>query len=81
MATAMMLTGAAAQRAALQPRRPAAKPAARAAVVVRASAAAAAEDVPTPEKRTLMNYLLAGAIGLPVAGLAAPYALFFVPPS
>jgi cytochrome b6-f complex iron-sulfur subunit len=52
---------------------------ARRAVAVRA-AAVAAEDVPTPEKRSIMNLLLAGAIGLPVAGLAGPFALFFVPP-
>ena len=79
MATAMM-SGVAAQRAVFQPRRAAAKPSARASFVVRSSAVAA-EDVPTPEKRTIMNLLLAGAIGLPVASLAAPYALFFVPKS
>jgi cytochrome b6-f complex iron-sulfur subunit len=79
MAT-MMMSGMAAQRAVFQTRKPAAAKPARAAVVVRSSAVAA-EDVPTPEKRTIMNLLLAGAIGLPVAGLAGPYALFFVPKS
>lgn len=39
---------------------------ARSPMVVRASAVAA-EDVPTPEKRTIMNLLLAGAVGLPVS--------------
>lgn len=40
----------------------------RANLVVRA-AAAAADEVPSPEKRTIMNLLLAGAIGLPVRRL------------
>ena len=39
---------------------------ARSPMVVRA-AAVAAEDVPTPEKRTTMYLLLAGAVGLPVS--------------
>ena len=39
---------------------------ARSPMVVRAGAVLA-EDVPTPEKRTIMNLLLAGAIGLPVS--------------
>lgn len=39
---------------------------ARSPMVVRA-ASIAAEDVPTPEKRTTMNWLLAGAVGLPVS--------------
>lgn len=30
-------------------------------------------------KRNIMNLILLGGIGLPVAGLAGPYALFFVP--
>jgi cytochrome b6-f complex iron-sulfur subunit len=30
-------------------------------------------------KRNVMNLLLAGGVGLPVGGLAIPYALFFVP--
>mmetsp|Transcript_7024 Transcript_7024/g.19317 ORF Transcript_7024/g.19317 Transcript_7024/m.19317 type:complete len:209 (-) Transcript_7024:54-680(-) len=46
--------------------------------VIRA-ASIAAEDVPTPEKRGLMNLLLLGAIGAPAAGMAGPFALFFVP--
>jgi hypothetical protein len=32
------------------------------------------------EKRNLMNLLLLGAIGLPTAGLAGPFVLFFAPP-
>ena len=44
---------------------------ARSPMVVRA-ASIAAEDVPTPEKRGLMNLLLAGAIGLPVSPLRGP---------
>jgi hypothetical protein len=44
---------------------------ARKPVLVRAAAAAAGE-VPSPEKRTTMNLILAGGIGLPVAGLAGP---------
>lgn len=48
-------------------------------MVVRAAAANA--EVPDMNKRVTMNWLLAGAIGAPVAGLAGPYALFFVPPS
>lgn len=43
------------------------------------SMAAVAGEVPDREKRNIMNLLLAGAVGLPVAGLAGPYALFFVP--
>jgi hypothetical protein len=39
---------------------------ARSPMVVRA-ASIAAEDVPTPEKRSTMNLLLAGAVGLPVS--------------
>jgi len=49
--------------------------------MVARAAAVAAEDVPTPEKRQLMNLLLLGAVGAPAVGLAGPYALFFVPPS
>jgi len=44
---------------------------ARKPVMVRASAATAGE-VPSPEKRTTMNLLLAGGVGLPVLGLAGP---------
>ena len=40
----------------------------RAHLAVRA-AAVAAEDVPTPEKRNIMNLLLAGAVALPVCRL------------
>jgi cytochrome b6-f complex iron-sulfur subunit len=55
-----------------------ARKASRAPVVVRA--AAVSGDVPDMNKRNVMNLLLAGAIGLPVTGLAGPFALFFVPP-
>lgn len=42
-------------------------------------ATVAAEDVPSPEKRGLMNLLLLGAGGLPTALMAGPYLTFFVP--
>lgn len=45
--------------------RPQARPQAR--MVVRA-ASIAAEDVPSPEKRGIMNLLLLGAVGAPVRG-------------
>ncbi|PSC75469.1 Rieske iron-sulfur subunit of the cytochrome b6f chloroplast precursor [Micractinium conductrix] len=51
----------------------------RAPLAVRA--AAVAGEVPSPEKRTIMNLLLLGAVGAPAVGLAGPFALFFVPPS
>ena len=44
---------------------------ARSPMVVRASSIAA-EDVPSPEKRGIMNLLLAGAVGLPVSSLRCP---------
>jgi cytochrome b6-f complex iron-sulfur subunit len=47
---------------------------------VRAAAAASAE-VPDMNKRNIMNLILLGGAGLPIAGLAGPYALFFVPKS
>jgi len=47
---------------------------------VTAMASATMEEVPTPEKRTIMNLLLVGAIGLPVTAMAVPYIGFFVPP-
>jgi cytochrome b6-f complex iron-sulfur subunit len=47
---------------------------------VTAMATAALDEVPTPEKRTIMNLLLLGAIGLPVTAMAVPYIGFFVPP-
>lgn len=52
----------------------------RSPLVVRAGGALAAEDVPTPEKRGLMNLLLAGAVGLPATSMLGPYAYFFAPP-
>lgn len=54
----------------------AARPAAR--MVARASAVAG--EVPDLAKRGTMNWLLAGAVAAPAAGLAGPFALFFVPP-
>ncbi|GBG91442.1 hypothetical protein CBR_g52397 [Chara braunii] len=42
-------------------------------------AAAAGGRVPDMGKRVLMNWLLAGAVSLPVAGMAGPYLYFFVP--
>lgn len=62
MALTMKQTRVQATRAAAPVRKP---------VLVRASAAAAGE-VPSPEKRTTMNLILAGGIGLPVLGLAGP---------
>ncbi|KAF6261920.1 cytochrome b6-f complex iron-sulfur subunit, chloroplastic [Scenedesmus sp. NREL 46B-D3] len=47
--------------------------------VVAPRAAAAAAEVPDLNKRNIMNLLLLGGIGLPVAGLGGPYLLFFVP--
>lgn len=41
---------------------------------------AALEEVPSPEKRVIMNLLLVGAAALPVTALAVPYIGFFVPP-
>lgn len=52
----------------------AAKPAAMA-------GAAVSEEVPDMNKRSLMNLLLVGAIGLPGTSLVGGYAYFFVPPS
>lgn len=45
--------------------------------VVRAAAVPA--EVPDMNKRNIMNLILLGGISLPVAGLAGPYLLFFVP--
>lgn len=50
----------------------------RASMVVRAASASA--EVPSMEKRVLMNWLLLGAVGAPTVGLAGPYLAFFVPP-
>lgn len=43
----------------------------------------ASEDafVPDMDRRTAMNLILAGSIGINVLGLAVPYIAFFVPPS
>ncbi|CAN0418582.1 unnamed protein product [Laminaria digitata] len=42
----------------------------------------AADDtfVPDMDRRTAMNLILAGSIGVNVLGLAVPYIAFFVPP-
>jgi cytochrome b6-f complex iron-sulfur subunit len=48
---------------------------------LRVQAAAVASEVPDMNKRNVMNLLLLGGAALPVAGLAGPYALFFVPKS
>lgn len=65
--------GASLRRAAPQPLRRAAPQ------VVRAAGAATADDVPDMNKRNIMNLMLLGATALPVAGLAGPFAYFFVP--
>ena len=57
------------------------RPAARTAVARPCVAsAAAAGDVPDMGKRSTMNLLLLGAIGLPGLPLAGGFAYFFVPP-
>lgn len=56
----------------------ASKPSRQLRPVIRAAGAVASE-VPDMNKRVTMNLILAGGIGLPVAGLAGPFALFFVP--
>lgn len=38
-----------------------------------------ADEVPDREKRTVMNWLLVGALGLPIGAMAAPFLIFFVP--
>ncbi|KAK9794315.1 hypothetical protein WJX73_005934 [Symbiochloris irregularis] len=53
----------------------------RKAQLVTSASAAAGAEVPSPEKRVIMNWLLVGAAALPVTGLAVPYIAFFVPPS
>ena len=64
-----------------------AKPAARAqrapvpTRALRCVASAASGEVPDMGKRTLMNGILLGAIGAPLAPLALGFAYFFVPPS
>jgi hypothetical protein len=45
--------------------------------VIRASAVAG--EVPSMDKRNTMNLILLGGIGLNVAALGIPYAVFFVP--
>ena len=47
---------------------------------IRAATAPAAEEVPSPEKRSIMNLVLAGGAALPVSVMAYPFLAFFVPP-
>ncbi|KAK3243414.1 hypothetical protein CYMTET_46932 [Cymbomonas tetramitiformis] len=58
-----------------------AKPLALKKAAVTSMSAAASEDVPDMGKRTVMNLLLVGALGLPGTSLLGSYAYFFVPPS
>lgn len=52
----------------------------RGAAVVRASGASALNEmVPDRSKRTTMNWLLVGALGLPGLALAGPFAYFLYP--
>lgn len=65
---------------ALRQRQSALKPTARVTSVVRASGASALNEmVPDRSKRTTMNWLLVGALGLPGLALAGPFAYFFKP--
>jgi hypothetical protein len=59
-------------------RAPVKRNAVKRAVVPRAASASA--DVPDMTKRSVMNLLLVGAIGLPATSLIGGYAYFFVPP-
>jgi len=49
-------------------------------VAARAGAGAAAREAPNMEKRTTVNALLLGAVGLPVGLMAVPFLAYFVPP-
>ncbi|ABO94328.1 Rieske iron-sulfur protein of cytochrome b6f [Ostreococcus lucimarinus CCE9901] len=62
-------------------RAPVKRNAARSARTVVPRAASASADVPDMTKRSVMNLLLVGAIGLPATSLIGGYAYFFVPPS
>ena len=48
-------------------------------MVVRASSGTVLTEVPDRNKRTLMNWLLVGALGLPGTALLGPFAYYFVP--
>lgn len=61
-------------------RAPVKRNAARSARTVVPRAASASADVPDMTKRSVMNLLLVGAIGLPATSLIGGYAYFFVPP-
>lgn len=76
-----MMASIATQKAALQGGQLTARASAprRAPVRLAVRAAAVAAEVPSPEKRTLMNWLLVGALSLPSAALLGPFAVFFVP--
>lgn len=63
---------------AFRPQARSAPRAVRSSHVVKASVADM-ELVPDSNRRTIMNLLLVGAIGLPVASLAGPFIYFFVP--
>jgi len=74
-----MALAAKSRTAGLAGRARAVRPVSRKVQVVRAASAAA--EAPDMNKRVTMNWLLVGALGLPVGGLAVPFALFFVPKS
>lgn len=64
----------------LRARQSSARPMPRGAAVVRASGASALNEmVPDRSKRTTMNWLLVGALGLPGLALAGPFAYFLYP--
>ena len=48
-------------------------------MVVRASSGTILTEVPDRNKRTIMNWLLVGALGLPGTALLGPFAYMFVP--
>ena len=47
---------------------------------VKTRAAAAAGEVPSMEKRRVMNMLTVGAVGLPATAILGPYVYQFIPP-
>lgn len=49
--------------------------------IVKSMATIAADDVPDMNKRIIMNWILVGCASLPIAAMAGPYLLFFVPKS
>lgn len=49
-------------------------------VAARAGAGAAARPVPDMGKRSTVNALLLGAVGLPVGLMGIPFLAYFVPP-